>query len=204
MGEPKVRSAICRRPDRYQKARPRGNNARPGCGEGCKAHGQRKKLKLTRMFKKTTGRSLSWILQRSSFSSSCWFYCSAGAVATIGEGDGRCHFSNHCGAKAKSYQKEMNVYEEISGVVYGYHVSIDFYVDWLQSIIPTSSTGGEGSTWSSGSTWSTWCAWSSGSAWSNRRGWCTWRDGSACASARKIGDAGHRGISSPRGYTLSL
>ena len=32
-------------------------------------------------------------------------------------------------------------------------------------------------------------------------GWCAWSNGSACASTRKIGDAGHRSIPSPRGYT---
>jgi uncharacterized protein YjbJ (UPF0337 family) len=45
------------------------------------------------------GRKLPWIIQRSSLSSSCCFYCSAGAAVTIGVDDGRCHFSHDLDAK---------------------------------------------------------------------------------------------------------
>ena len=49
----------------------------------------------TKRFRKDTdvqqskGRKLPWIIQRSSLSSSCWSYCSAGAAVTIGVDDGR-------------------------------------------------------------------------------------------------------------------
>ena len=44
------------------------------------------------------GRKLPWVLKRS-LSSSCWFYCLAGAAVTIGLDDGRCHFSHYFDTK---------------------------------------------------------------------------------------------------------
>jgi hypothetical protein len=52
---------------------------------------------------------------------------------TIGAEEDSCYFSHFFNAKAKSYQKkkEVNVYEEISGVICSHNVSRGFYVDWL-------------------------------------------------------------------------
>jgi hypothetical protein len=83
-------------------------------------------------------------------------------AVTIGEDDGRCHFSYYFDAKAKSYQtkrKEMKVYEEINGVICSYNISCDFYIDWLQPITVNTGAG-----------WSSWGGWSAGSNWSTWSG----------------------------------
>ena len=43
------------------------------------------------------------MIQHLSLSSSCWFYCSAGAAVTTGGDEGRCHFSHWCDAKNPEY-----------------------------------------------------------------------------------------------------